>query len=421
MLHSIRIQNFKSLKDVTLRLQDVNLLIGPNNSGKSNILRALEFLGRYIDGHFPNEEELQRISYQHQNTNSEETAVKFTTCFEGEGEFYYHHLILYGNSDDKYTEFIGIGTERLELDVFDKPLSGNEFTYYRLVHPYGANYAPVAYETISVSVNLKQIHILKDSAGYTKSLPQVSAGIFLHSQRKEEKEAYQNLRNLSHLRYYNIQLSAFKGKAGKQTGYIENDASNLVSFIDYLNNNNALQLKKIEAELQKCVKDFELIRTPILQNGKEGEVRQITLFDRHGNDFRADEVSEGTLYFLALLCIIYQPNPPKVLLLEEPEKGIHPRRIKEVIDYIFDLAEDKGVQVILTTHSTQVVDEFKDSMESIFIVDKPDDETIVKNLLIDIVEYRNKKAEAKKLPKFSLQGEPLGQHWAAGLLDGVPQ
>jgi len=48
MLQKVSIQNFKSLKDVTLELQKVNLLIGPNNSGKSNFLKALERLNSII-------------------------------------------------------------------------------------------------------------------------------------------------------------------------------------------------------------------------------------------------------------------------------------------------------------------------------------------------------------------------------------
>lgn len=429
MLHSIRIQNFKSLKDVTLRLQDVNLLIGPNNSGKSNILKALEFLGRYIGGHFPSREELRRISYQHRDTNSEETAIRFTTCFEGEGEFYYYHLVLYrgGYTNKKlnehdYTEFIGISVDELNVSIFDEVLSGDEFIYYRYTCPWEA-LPPIDLEAAMNKFTSdeigNEIHFLKNLDGKLKLVKDKNSSLFLHHHFSDEKKAYQNLRNLSDLRYYNIQLSAFKGKAGKQTDYIENDASNLVSFIDYLNNNNALQLKRIEAELKKCVKDFELIRTPILQNGQEGEIRQITLFDSHGNDFRADEVSEGTLYFLALLCIIYQPNPPKVLLLEEPEKGIHPRRIKEVIDYIFDLAEDKGIQVILTTHSEQVVNQFKDLEENVFIIDKPGDETIVKNLQKDIIDESHQKSEENNIPKINYR-EALGDHWVSGLLGGVP-
>src|SRR5215210_4576350 len=64
MLQQIRIQNFKSLKDVTLDLQQVNLLIGPNNSGKSNLLKALEFLGKWFEGKVPEKEELARLRFQ---------------------------------------------------------------------------------------------------------------------------------------------------------------------------------------------------------------------------------------------------------------------------------------------------------------------------------------------------------------------
>lgn len=48
MLQKISIQNFKSLKMVTLELQKVNLLIGANNSGKSNFLKALEFVSNRL-------------------------------------------------------------------------------------------------------------------------------------------------------------------------------------------------------------------------------------------------------------------------------------------------------------------------------------------------------------------------------------
>ncbi len=46
--HSIRIQNYKSIKDITLYFIDVNLLIGPKNSGKSNILSALKLFSDYL-------------------------------------------------------------------------------------------------------------------------------------------------------------------------------------------------------------------------------------------------------------------------------------------------------------------------------------------------------------------------------------
>ena len=65
MLKRVSIQNFKSLKDVTLDLQKVNLLIGPNNSGKTNFLKALEgfsIIEQTIEA-------LEAVSFKHQRVN----------------------------------------------------------------------------------------------------------------------------------------------------------------------------------------------------------------------------------------------------------------------------------------------------------------------------------------------------------------
>ena len=85
MLQKVSIQNFKSLKDVTLELQKVNLLIGPNNSGKSNFLKALELWGKYIS--FQSEQnrfvktinDLEELSFKKKKDN-----LKFEVLFDNE-------------------------------------------------------------------------------------------------------------------------------------------------------------------------------------------------------------------------------------------------------------------------------------------------------------------------------------------------
>ncbi len=134
----------------------------------------------------------------------------------------------------------------------------------------------------------------------------------------------------------------------------------------------------------------------------------------------ADEVSEGTLYFMALLAIIHQPSPPKLLMIEEPEKGIHPRRLHEVMSFIFDLADKKDIQIIMTSHSPQVVNEFEDFPESVFVFDNENGETGVRNLLKDIIEPSDKKSEETNLPKINYT-KTLGEHWIYGFLGGVPK
>ena len=131
------------------------------------------------------------------------------------------------------------------------------------------------------------------------------------------------------------------------------------------------------------------------------------------------KLSEGTLYFLALLAIIHQPNPPKLLLLEEPEKGIHPRRIKEVMQFIFLLSNRKDIQVILTSHNLDVLNFFRDMPENVFVFDKKDGATEIKNLYTDIIEPKEKKAEERG---FELDlTDNLGMQWKIGFFGGVPK
>ena len=80
MLQKVSIQNFKSLKDVTLELQKVNLLIGPNNSGKSNFLKALEFVAS-IDNLNKNDKSLKfflKLSDVFQKSTDKIISIKMT-------------------------------------------------------------------------------------------------------------------------------------------------------------------------------------------------------------------------------------------------------------------------------------------------------------------------------------------------------
>jgi len=411
MIHSIRIQNFKSLRDVTLRLQDVNLLIGPNNSGKSNVLKALAFLGRYLDGHYPDNEELKRLSFQHK-IEEKGLPIQFTVCYKDDEDeaFYYYDVKLYYNDytvfEGNYREFIGKTEHNI---LWSKIQKSDDFDYYATLSISGAGRY----------CEIKHLH------------DKIEKGIVEESSNRLERvlvgplaapySFYKMFKILKTVCLYNIKLSSFTGITTQQVVELKGDASNLMSYLDYLNNNHPYKLIKIAEELNKCVSDFKLVRTPQIDLEKKDNVRQVKLFDKNDIGFWADEVSEGTLYFLALLCIIFQPNPPSILMLEEPEKGIHPRRLHEVMEYIFELAEEQGVQIILTSHSTQIVDRFKDLEEHIFVFNKPENETIIKNLWTEIIAEKNKKAAKKNLPLIESSGESLGQDWYAGLLDGVPQ
>jgi predicted ATPase len=74
----------------------------------------------------------------------------------------------------------------------------------------------------------------------------------------------------------------------------------------------------------------------------------------------ASQVSDGILLVLAYLAVLSLPEPPSILLIEEPEAGIHPRLLQDVVGFLRDLVKRQPrTQVIMTTHSPDVLDHFE--------------------------------------------------------------
>jgi predicted ATPase len=129
----------------------------------------------------------------------------------------------------------------------------------------------------------------------------------------------------------------------------------------------------------------------------------------------ADQLSDGTLYVLALLTLANLPQPPTILTIEEPDRGIHPRLLRRVQDtfyrlcYPADHGDDRApVQVIATTHSPYFLDRYKDFLEEIVIAE-------MRGLEADFVPLANQPHIQEVL-----QDAMLGEAWYSGILGGVP-
>jgi predicted ATPase len=372
MLERIHIENFKSLKDVTLELQQVNLLIGPNNSGKSNLLKALEFFGENLK--VKKNIKSTEISFKKNND-----VLKLQMYKDGK---VYEQIIKYNSVYYKFPKFDYVFNETYAPDT-------NMSDYLKLDEEF-------------VKFNLETSDI-KDLYDYTLT---------------NFKESIQKL---GFLIIYSPQPDKFRQPSILEVVKILNsNCSNLVSYIFNLSQNHRKLFSQLEENLKNCIGDITSLSTPIIKT-KEGNKLGLKFFDKDDNPYWAEEVSEGVLYFLALLCIIHQPNPPKLLLLEEPERGIHPRRIKEVIDFIFTLAQEKGIQVIMTSHHERVLDYFEDIPEAVFVFDKDEEgATQVKNLKKDIIDPSNEENDRLGLPRIKFT-ESLGEHWVTGFIGGVPK
>lgn len=130
----------------------------------------------------------------------------------------------------------------------------------------------------------------------------------------------------------------------------------------------------------------------------------------------ASSLAQGTLYLLALLTLTLMPEPPLIVCVEEPDRGFHPRMLREVRDALYRLSYPKDfgltrapVQVITTTHSPYLLDQFREHPEEVVLAHKRGRSATFERL-----------SERKDLKK--LMGEAhLGDLWYSGILGGVPE
>lgn len=129
----------------------------------------------------------------------------------------------------------------------------------------------------------------------------------------------------------------------------------------------------------------------------------------------ADSLSQGTLCLLATLALAHAPEPPALVCLEEADRGVHPRMLREVRDALYRLSypKDAGlerapVQVITTTHSPYLLDLFQDHPEEVVLASKHGTAATFTRL--------SERADLLDLMKEA----HLGDLWYSGILGGVP-
>lgn len=108
--------------------------------------------------------------------------------------------------------------------------------------------------------------------------------------------------------------------------------------------------------------------------GSGGEGYALVLVRKDGVEIPAANASGGALVTLAFLTLIHLREPRKLLLIEEPENGLHPSRLKEIVELLRGMVESRNdCQVILTTHSPLLLDYVQPEEVRVFLRNDQDD------------------------------------------------
>ena len=339
MITKLRIQNFKALRDVELALTPIHVLIGPNDSGKTSILDALAALCRSVD-HDLTEAFLGPWKGSELVWQGDPTApVSIEVGFERSTITGYGIKIRFATRERSVAteeEYIASGERRNVLGC----RQNDTWVHFQLNHPQWSK-APSS-----------DLHAARVELGPIDGL-------------------------LEGVQYYRWNPAFLRLPAAldtKRTFRMESNGFGLVLCLDQILSYSREQFDSLE---RRFVEIFPHVQSIVLQQESAyrapvDAAEQVTMLEKadgKGLYFRlrdsgqlipASQASDGTLLVLAYLAILHLPQPPRVLLVEEPENGIHPKRLRDVLTILRELiSEQSHTQVLMTTHSPYVVDLFE--------------------------------------------------------------
>lgn len=191
------------------------------------------------------------------------------------------------------------------------------------------------------------------------------------------------------------------------------DGSNLAGFLGAMRDTAPEQFKQFTAETVRLFPEFESVGLSRLADGRErlcgtliGEVA----------DVWGESLSQGMLHTIAIIALSLSAAPPSVVCIEEVDRGVHPRMLREIRDALYRLSypqsyhlDRRASQVVVTTHSPYLLDLFREHPEEVIVTQKHGREAHFERL-----------SDRPDLPQLLEEGA-LGDLWFSGIIGGVPE
>jgi predicted ATPase len=187
-----------------------------------------------------------------------------------------------------------------------------------------------------------------------------------------------------------------------ENDFLTADARNLAPFLLFLQSQKYTYYERIVSTIKLIAPFFDdFVLKPMPDNPNSIRLRWR---DRmQGDLFDVSQMSDGTLRFICLTTLLLQPDPPSLIIIDEPELGLHPAAINLLAEMLHSAAT--RTQIIVSTQSVSLVNQFQP--EDIIVVDRQDNQSTFRRL------------NAGEL-KHWLEDYSLGELWEMNVLGGRP-
>ena len=387
-IQTITVRGFRSLANVTVPLGPMTVLVGPNGSGKTNVLNVLRLLAATI-------------------------RFDLVTAIEMFGG-YEHILRADGLSTRVRFEIEAIVTEhahdrardRYSLEIRQTPRRGlrrsEEFTFKRVRGPgrrITVNGSTITIGTVSPGSRGRQLKLADEQTTGLSTLPKLA-----RDQGGEGIDAF--ARFISSIRVIEPDVREARTPSRLYSSSLAEDASNLADALLLLKETEPQAFADVERDLALCLPGLERIvfgttggstRSVVVQLKEAGLTEPIDLAD----------ASFGTVRLLALLVALYEPDPPPLTAIEEIDHGLHPYALDVIVDAL--RSASRRTQLLITTHSPTFVNRLRP--DELVICDRDPDtgESVIPAVDTDTLTAAAEESDLR-----------LGELWFSGAVRGIP-
>ncbi|WP_437573347.1 AAA family ATPase [Sorangium sp. So ce887] len=396
MIQQVSFTNFKSLRRVDAHLGRFMVIVGPNGSGKTSILEGLHYLAQAT--------RLPLAGVMH--------GAFAPPNLKSRGSPGPMQIVAAGNFHDVNVE-VGI-----VVDCKDDA-NGNASWSGTVARRWG----DTAEETSETKEGAQPLVKLADQRPRPPPPPLVSKDALRGHGRREMAELARELGSARKLRL-DIEMLAAPSYSEQETPRLDTDGSGLASVLADAASRTPEAFQSIQEAARQVIPTLERIRTrrAKVQRQERQEIRidgdeaihrpvdrvywghQLVLDFKGAPDISAPLASEGTLLVIGLLTALWMEPKPRLLLLDDIDKALHPRAQEELIAQIRRiLGMTPELQVVATSHSPYLLDHF-DAQDVLLTALLPDGSTACARLT-DHPDFDRWKSTTRSGELWSFVGE----------------
>ena len=337
-----QVKNYKSLAQVVVPLRPLTVLVGPNGAGKSNFTDSLRFVADALNG-------------------------TLSLALKQRGGISSVRRISSGHPNN-----FGV---RLKIALADAIFADFSF---EITAAAAGNFL-VKRERCSVRRALREDVYQVENGDFTTPVPGIRAkiepdrfGLTILSAVEEFRPVFDFL---SRMRFYSIVPDRIREIQDPDAGdVLSRDGSNAAAVLRELSRKRKDTYEKLCRLLSKVVPGVSSVEYRSLGQKETLAFKQDVGANWPWN-FDALNMSDGTLRALGILLAIYQPSDPALVVIEEPEQTIHPAAMDVLVQILKD--GQHRAQVLVTTHSPDVLDNKAIPEESILAVENHRGKTLI--------------------------------------------